>query len=292
MAACQRARRLAALGLFAAALAGCSTVPYDPSRIQDPLEPLNRASLKLNLAVDRHVSEPVSKAYVAAMPKPARVAATNFARNLRSPYIVANDLLQLSPVKAFRDTARFVVNSTVGVGGLLDPATKIGLNHREQNFGLTAARWGLPEGPYLVLPLIGPHTVSSLPDVPLRLLANPVLFLGFEDARAPVGALAAVDALANTRSERRRLREAMSPYAFLRNGYYQRQRSLLLKGSIDDSPLFDPLPLEDLEEGLEGEGAGETEEADRGAGEADGEGTEPPVEAAADGEAAAAAEEQ
>jgi len=254
------ARRPLALLLIAAALlgvGGCSGVQNGEvsDGIHDPFEGLNRAMFDFNMAVDKHIGEPISKAYIEVVPLLVRQGVNNFLTNLTYPHTIANDILQLRFDRALSDTGRLVINSTIGVGGIFDPATNIGLDHNRQNFGVTARVWGLPEGPYIVLPFFGPHTVSSLPDIPLRVVTNPlpivtgpVIFLDPLALRMAVNAADAVNSVAETERQRRMVREAVSPYAFVRSAYYQRQRRLAMKAKgIEEPAEFEPLPLDELE---------------------------------------------
>lgn len=155
-------RVIAAASLFAAA--GCATPPdradteaYAEFRaINDPLEPLNRQVFQLNQALDAMFLRPLADFYRILIPPPMREGVHNVLTNLRSPVILANDLLQGEFDRAGTTTGRFVVNSTLGVGGIADWATDFGLPYHNEDFGQTLAVWGSPEGPYLVLPLVGP----------------------------------------------------------------------------------------------------------------------------------------
>ncbi|MBI1375115.1 MAG: VacJ family lipoprotein [Phycisphaera sp.] len=244
----QRVCVLPLLTIAVALVGGCNATPYAEQNISDPLEPINRAMFDFNLALDTHVIQPVTKVYKDITPDPIEQGIHNFFTNAAYPHVIANDILQLNLDQTLSDTGRFVVNSTVGIGGLFDPATDIGLKLNEQNFGVTAAKWGLPEGPYLVLPLLGPQTLSSLPDIPLRIVTNPIIFLDPFMFRLALNATGAVSSAADRESARKQIKEALSPYAFLRSAYYQHQRRLYLgnKADVEVTP-FEPLPLDDVE---------------------------------------------
>ena len=127
----------------------------DPNRV-DPWEDFNRAMFATHETVDRAVLEPVARGYRAVTPQPVRNSVRSFLRNLRSPVILANDLLQGEFGRAGRTVARFGLNSTVGFLGLFDPATGLGIERHEEDFGQTLAVWGVDSGPYLFIPLMGP----------------------------------------------------------------------------------------------------------------------------------------
>jgi phospholipid-binding lipoprotein MlaA len=151
-------------------LAGCATPSNNPQAeaaeaedFNDPLEDTNRAIFDFNQVVDRNVLVPVAKAYRAVLPDPVRDSLRDFLRNLREPLIFANDALQGEFERAGQTFARFTLNSTLGVGGLIDVAGRWGeLPYHEDDLGLTFGVWGIPEGPYLVVPVLGPATPRDL----------------------------------------------------------------------------------------------------------------------------------
>ena len=159
-----RAIRHLVLALTIAANFGCATPP-DPSdresyaefrAINDPLEPLNRTVFQFNQALDAMFLRPLADFYRLLLPPPMQEAVHNVLANLRSPIVLANDVLQGEWDRAGTTTGRFLVNSTVGVGGIGDPASDFGLAYHNEDFGQTLAVWGVPEGPFLMLPVVGP----------------------------------------------------------------------------------------------------------------------------------------
>lgn len=153
--------RCVALGLTLA-LRACATAPTDPAaraefeKTNDPLEPLNREVFDLNLFVDRVLIKPVAQGYVAVVPEAGRNAIRHFLDNLREPLVFANNMLQGEWKRAHDTFARFLMNSTFGIGGVMDVATHAGLEKQSGDFGQTLYSWGVPDGPYLVLPIAGP----------------------------------------------------------------------------------------------------------------------------------------
>jgi phospholipid-binding lipoprotein MlaA len=145
-----------------AALAGCATPPSEPAaraefeRTNDPLEPMNRTIFDVNLFLDRVLIKPVAQGYRNVIPQFARDSIRNFLRNLGEPVIFANDMMQGEFNSANDTAARFLSNSTFGLGGTIDFAAKSGIERQTGDFGQTLHSWGAPEGPYLVLPIFGP----------------------------------------------------------------------------------------------------------------------------------------
>jgi len=150
--------RRAALVVIAVALAAgisCAHIPGDPDP-SDPWERMNRGTFKFNESLDRWVIEPVAKGMDFVLPDPVERAIGRFFVNSLIPIHFGNALLQFKPVSAVEDLARFVVNTTVGLAGFFDPATHFGLEAHQEDFGQTLGVWGIPPGPYLVLPILGP----------------------------------------------------------------------------------------------------------------------------------------
>jgi phospholipid-binding lipoprotein MlaA len=224
---------LAATGL----ISGCATGP--DRKPGDPFEPMNRVVFNFNDGVDRYVAVPVAKGYQKVTPQPLRTAVSNFFSNLGDLTNAANALLQLKFTDATEDIMRFAFNSVFGIGGLLDWATPAGLPKHHQDFGLTLGHWGIPSGPYLVLPLFGPSTVRDsmglIVDVkfnPLNYMEpavrNPLYVLQFVSVRSDL--LGASDLLQQA---------ALDKYSFVRDAYTQQRRARLRGTSDNAAPLPD-----------------------------------------------------
>ena len=173
-----RATRFAGYGILAGAalcatLGGCATTPPERVSPDDPLEPLNRAVFDANTALDEAVIKPVAEGYRKTVPQLLRDRIRSFIDNLTEPRILANDLLQGRGDAAGVTFNRFFLNTTLGVGGLFDPATERGLPKQTGDFGQTLYAWGVDSGPYLVLPFFGPSNVRDAFGLGVDLFTTP-----------------------------------------------------------------------------------------------------------------------
>lgn len=218
---------LLTLSLGMPALAGGRS-PEQIASEHDPIEGFNRRMFSFNDKVDVWVLEPVARGWDFIAPRRVQTSLSNFFRNLRFPIDTMNDLLQLKPVDAGKDVARFAVNTTVGVLGFFDPATGWGFPASEEDFGQTLAHWGVPSGPYLTLPLLGPSNPRDAGGMAVDYAFAVTPF--FVDQFILLGAQVAQTV--NERSlilqEVRDLREASFDYYIaVRNAYVQRRRTLV-----------------------------------------------------------------
>ena len=152
-------RTVAALGIGALALTGCATVEGDTAN--DPFESVNRSIFDFNNKLDNAVFEPVAHAYVDSVPEPVRQVVSDTLRYLKTPVIFANDVLQGNVDRAGNTLSRFVTNSTIGFAGMVDTASAAGAPFHDEDFGQTLAVWGFGEGPYLMIPVLGPMTLRD-----------------------------------------------------------------------------------------------------------------------------------
>lgn len=220
-------------------LNGCAHTPsYEP---QDPLEPLNRAIYQFNETADRYVLRPVAKGYVAVTPSFMRTGVRNFLRNLVYPVTIVNQYAQGEVIDGSRDLGRFVVNSTIGVAGLIDVAQYWGMPAHVEDFGQTLGTWGIGEGWYLMLPLLGPSTnrdlVGTLLDAPL----SPVYHVDNELFIYGYTAVDAVQLRADLLGADDLLYEQDDRYAFVRSAYLQRRKSAIRNGAPDPEDDLDAL---------------------------------------------------
>jgi phospholipid-binding lipoprotein MlaA len=223
-------------------LAGCATLPPNsPRSPHDPWERFNRSIYKFNDGLDRAILKPVAKGYVRVVPNPIRTGINNFFTNLRTPTVMINDALQGKFLAAANDLGRFLLNTTLGVGGLLDPATSAGLEKNDEDFGQTLGKWGVHAGPYLVLPFFGP---SDARDAPARLVdayTNPRQYIKNNWIKYGLLVPDYIDTRAQLLSLDATLKNVYDPYTFIRDAYIARRQYLVSDGKVvDEDPLIDP----------------------------------------------------
>lgn len=227
-----RLRRAAVLGTVAL-LAGCAIAK---PRNDDPLEKYNRKVYAFNDSLDKAVIRPVAVGYRKVTNPPVRRSVSDFFTNLRMPVTVANDLLQARPKQALQSTGRFLVNITLGIGGLFDPASSLGLPIENNDFGVTLARWGVPEGDYLMLPFLGPTTMRDVWQVPVDgYFFDPLSIYARTHSYHGQQYLPQLVYLVNLRSRafdaEGFLQSAYDPYVFVRDAYRQRRLYKIYDGN-------------------------------------------------------------
>jgi len=232
--------------------AGCATIPSGKPDPRDPWERFNRTSFAFNDALDRAALKPAAKAYKKVTPRIVRTGISNFISNLDTISTVINDVLQGKMRQAGQDSARFLMNSTLGLGGLFDPASAAGLERNDEDFGQTLGKWGVKSGPYLMLPLLGPSTVrDSIGRIPDQ-FTHPVNYLEDDSTRYIIRAVDVLDLRTGLLDLDAQLEKSYDRYAFVRSAWLQRREYMVTDGNIEDPAL-------ELEEGMEEEPAAETE---------------------------------
>ena len=228
------------IALIAVALTGCASSGLKPrsagdekrvAQDRDPLEKLNRDIFALNLQTDQHVLQPVARTYITVFPKPVRNGINRFFSNLWEPVTIVNDLLQGRFVQAGRDLSRFVINSTLGFVGLNDVAAQLDLPKNREDFGQTLAVWGVPSGPYLVLPFFGPSNVRDAAGLSLRFGRTDAVQAIDAPARTMVAALRVIDSRSSVLGTEALLEVQPDKYLFTRENYRQRRLNLIHNGS-------------------------------------------------------------
>ena len=214
------------------ALAGCATVPEAARDQRDPLESLNRGVYAFNDGLDKALVRPVARGYKAVVPRPIQTGVSNVFANAKYPVTLVNNLLQGKFKAALSDTARFTLNTTFGLGGIFDPATAAGLDVNDEDFGQTLGKWGVPPGPYLVLPFLGPYTLrdgfGSLADD----FAEPRSYLEDDSTRWELWAADKFERRVRLLEADAVLDRAGDPYTFVRSAYLQRREYLVRDGDV------------------------------------------------------------
>ena len=213
---------LVAVILFVAPTSGRAGTP------DDPLEPFNRGMYAIHRGLDLLIFGPAARAYQAVLPAPLRKGLRNLINNLKEPGIAFNDLLQAHPARAVKTSARFVINSVAGVGGLFDIAYNAGLPHHDNGFGATAGRYGIQPGPYLFIPFIGPTSFRDLLGQAADIATDPLGWQPYRNGEV-IYARAIVDGLDQRATADAQLKAiddmSTDPYASLRSLYEQNRAS-------------------------------------------------------------------
>ncbi len=221
-------KRLSAVLTLAWGLAGCATSGGNPA---DPLEPFNRAMFSFNDTVDNAVMKPVAKGYRAVLPGFVRTGITNFFSNLEDVWITVNDLLQGKFLQGGGDFTRFLFNSTIGLLGVIDFASDIGLEKHNEDFGQTLGRWGLGNGAYLVLPFLGPSTVRDGFGLLLDFKGDLVVRINDVPTRNSLYATRLVSKRSDLLDATNLLDQAaLDRYSFVRDAWLQRRLDLVYDG--------------------------------------------------------------
>jgi phospholipid-binding lipoprotein MlaA len=227
-----------ALAALCLTLGACAALP--PGQQRDPrdrFERMNRAVYRMNDSLDRSIGRPVAKAYVKITPLPVRQGISNFFDNLAYPTTIVNDLLQAKPTPFLRDTARLLVNTTIGIGGLFDPASKMGLNENNEDLGQTLGRWGVRPGPYIVIPVIGPSTVRDTFGLVGDQFTDGRTYIKDPWLHYGLTGLELVQWRAGLLDADSVLDQSFDPYSYVRNAYLQHREYQVKDGVVPDESV-------------------------------------------------------
>ena len=236
-------------------ITGCATRPpasdvearAEYKRANDPLEPMNRAVFAINTTFDKALFRPVVKTYNKVVPEDGRRGLSNFLKNLLAPYVMGNEILQGKPKQAGTMLLRFLVNSTIGVAGFFDPATKMGLTRYDEDLGQTLAVWGIGSGPYIVLPLFGPSNLRDTVGLVGEFYLDPAgiaideadvwknVFLGVDGLSYLRFGLDAFDFRARNDELFDEIYKAADPYALARSAYRQLREFEISDGELGET---------------------------------------------------------
>jgi phospholipid-binding lipoprotein MlaA len=248
--------------LIALLLVACATPPPadDPDAVadfkqtNDPLEPTNRVFYAINNGIDTAILRPAAQAYRYVVPTPVRDGVHNVLGNLGTPVRLTNDILQGKPRRAGDTFARFVINTTAGVLGIFDVAAKLGYPEHDSDFGMTLANWGVPEGPFLFLPVLGPSDPRDASGFGVDVLMDPFTWIGgphdtgitiFKWSKWALNAVSTRERLLDPIDQIKKT--ALDPYATFRS-LYRQHRTAEIKDMKDDNratiPVWFPQPKE------------------------------------------------
>jgi phospholipid-binding lipoprotein MlaA len=219
----------------AISLGGCAatgvTEQQNIANKADPYEHLNRKVFVFNDAIDDYVAAPIADAYKWITPQFMQTGVFNFFTNLKNINVVINDVLQAKFAQSAHDTGRFALNTTLGLGGFVDVAKSVGLEQNDEDFEQTLAVWGIPQGPYLVIPFLGPSTIRGIPGVAFDAAANPTSYVGW-----PVQLIYMLNSRANAEGALKFIDEAaLDPYVFTRESFLQWRDNLATDGKSESS---------------------------------------------------------
>ena len=239
-------KHLLSILAIAALTGGCASVPEGEGVEHDPWERLNRSIYKFNDVADRAITKPIARGYSAVLPEPVRQCVTNFSRNLLTPLYSFNNFLQGKPKEGTGELFRLAINSTVGIGGLFDVAAMNGIESNPEDFGQTAAVWGVPAGPYVVVPFLGPQTLRDAVLLPLDIQMDPLYHYEVSSVRDRLYVLRLINLRANLLPLEDLLKDSADPYVTMRESFLQNREFAIYDGDppSDDDEFFDEF-LED-----------------------------------------------
>lgn len=197
---------------------------------------------RFNEGLDKISFKPLAKGYVKIIPGPVRRSVTNFSRNLSTPGNMINNFLQGKPAHGFQELARFFINSTIGIGGLFDVAGASGAEAHTEDFGQTFAVWGIPSGPYVMLPFFGPRSVRDAVALPFDIAADPLRYYDDDSVRISLWVLRFIDARARLLPLEALLKDSADPYVTIRESYLQNREFEIYDGDPpveEDDEFYD-----------------------------------------------------
>ena len=238
--------------LLCLSIAGCAGngTKEDDGSAYDPFEPLNRKVYKLNEAMDNVLLKPLAKGYRKVTPKPVRRGFANVFANFTTPRSALNNFLQGKPKRGFNELGRFLFNSTLGIGGIFDVASAGGMERYDETFGETLAVWGVPEGPYLVLPIFGSRSMLDAAGFPVDFYTDINAHLK-SSVRDKLYFFRLMDARARLLAAENFIEKSGDPYIALRESYRQNREFKIHDGEPPDEELNEMLDDEMFDEFFE-----------------------------------------
>ncbi|MGI9271319.1 MAG: MlaA family lipoprotein [Woeseiaceae bacterium] len=243
----KRSRQLALLLLALSGISGCASTQTsaDDDSVNDPWERYNRSMFAINRFGDKIIYKPFGKAYKKVIPRFARRGVNNFFDNLRTPSSSLNNFLQGKPARGMNEIARFLFNSTIGIGGLFDVAASGEMERFDEDFSQTLAVWGLPEGPYVVIPIWGPRTALSTAALPVDFVTDLQRQFRHTGTRDKLYILRLIDSRSRLLTTEELLNKSADPYIAFREAYLQNREFNIYDG---DPPVDEEIYFFDDEE--------------------------------------------
>lgn len=230
-----------AMTVMSACAGNIPAAPKDQRAEYDPWEPLNRRISNFNQGFDKVTFKPLAKGYEKVIPQFARTGVGNFSRNLFTPMFILNNFLQGKAGRGFVEFGRFLTNSTFGIGGLFDFASAGGVEKYPETFGETFAVWGIPDGPYVIVPVLGPRTLSGAFAIPLTFLADPLFYADDRTTKRIVYGIRAIDIRQRLFAvEEALIEDSYDPYLATRESILQNRRFRIYDGDPpEDEDFYD-----------------------------------------------------
>jgi phospholipid-binding lipoprotein MlaA len=226
------------------ALTACAgnipAAPKDQRAEYDPWEPLNRRIRNFNEGFDKITFKPLAKSYEKIMPGFVKTGIHNFSMNLLSPLFIINNFLQGKPGRGSKEFGRFVMNSMWGIGGLFDVATHSGVESSPETWGQTFAVWGIPDGPFVVVPILGPRTLSGAFAIPFNFASDPTFYLDDSTEKWALYGIRTIDARMQLFEVDELVKDAYDPYIRIREAFLQNRRFRIFDGNPpEDEDFYD-----------------------------------------------------
>ncbi len=220
-------------------LSGCASIPPEQRVAADPWEPMNRTLYAFNTSVDKVTTKPLARGYQKVFPGPVRNGISNFFQNLTTPRSALNNFLQGKPKQGFSEIGRFLFNSSLGIGGLFDVASAGGMEEYPEDFGQTAAVWGVPDGPYVMLPFLGPQTLRDVVLMPVDMLSRPLYHYENTSVRDKLVVLQIIDLRQSLLAAEKFLEDSKDPYVTLRESYLQNREYEVYDGNPPEDDFYE-----------------------------------------------------
>ena len=227
-------------------LSGCS---YQNELINDPIDPLenrNRSIYTFNENLDEAILEPAADSYDYITPNFRQKGFNNFFDNINYPVTIINQVLQGNIEESLQDTLRFTINSSIGILGLFDPASSMGLTEHDEDFGQTLAVWGVKEGPYLMLPFFGPKTLRSLTGDLADVLFNPLLNIDDTNLKIKTNLISILQDRSDLSTLEEELDNSFDPYQYIKDSYIQNRKYKIYNGNIIEDDLEIDIDFDDF----------------------------------------------